>query len=200
MSEPPVAAEPDRAGGPRRGRGPGESVAAWRRVDSGERVLLGARPHPLYILLRRPWKLAWWVVLGGAAVWAAGRWPGYVPRGGVALAWLVGLALFLAWQALEWASRRYLLTDARVVAVGGVLRQYAVDAPLRNVSHVEMHRSLAERALGLGTVAFATPGTAWAEVVWTSVEDPARVVEVGRRAIDQAAGAGRSGASREIVG
>jgi len=85
------------------------------------------------------------------------------------------LLLRLFWQFLEWLSRVYVLTDRRVVAVAGVLRVRVFEAPLQQVQHTNLLLSLRERLFGLGTVAFATAGTAIAEAYWLMLADPLEV-------------------------
>jgi hypothetical protein len=95
------------------------------------------------------------------------------------------LALRLGWQALEWMSRVYVLTDRRVIARGGVLRVAVFEAPLRNIQHTAVFTSMRERFTGLGTIAFATAGSDTFDCLWLMLRQPHQVhktvVEAMRR-------------------
>ena len=96
------------------------------RIDlgQGEEVILVIRPHWLYVLLDRM-GLVVLLLLANVAVWfVTGDW-------GVRLAGAVLLVGWVLWQFAERASRRYVLTTRRVVAVAGLLRQRVVDAPIK---------------------------------------------------------------------
>lgn len=154
------------------------------RIDlgKGEEILIVTQPHWLYILLDRTW-IFLLLLLGMIATWllVAG------------LLWkLVALLVFgcwVLWQLAERASRRYVLTSHRVVAVAGLLRQGVVDAPIRNVRQVTMYKSFPERVLGLGTLGFATAGTGGQDVIWRLVDRPGECFGEARRLIDPPSGA-----------
>ena len=48
-------------------------------------------------------------------------------------------------RILEWLSRLYVLTDKRMIAVAGVLRQGVSDVPLRNVRNLVIVRGVMDR-------------------------------------------------------
>ena len=88
----------------------------------------------------------------------------------------VGLcALRLGWQAMEWMSRAYVLTDRRVLTRGGVLRTAIFQAPLKNIQHTAVFASLRERVTGLGTIGFATAGSDTFDSLWVMVRHPHHV-------------------------
>ncbi len=89
---------------------------------------------------------------------------------------LVGMRLF--WQFLEWLSRVYVLTDQRLIRVRGVLRVQVFECQLSQVQHTQTLFSIRERLFGLGTIAFATAGTAITEAFWTMVARPLEVHHV----------------------
>lgn len=86
---------------------------------------------------------------------------------------LIGLRLF--WQFLEWLSRVYVLTDQRMIRVEGVLRVSIFEARLREIQHTELILAVRERVFGLGSIAFATAGTAATEVYWLMLAQPLEV-------------------------
>lgn len=150
------------------------------RIDlsEGEEVLLVVSPHWLYVVLDRTPVFV--VLLGAcAAVWV-------LDTPTLARVAIVGLVLgWVLWQLAERASRRYVLTTRRVVSVAGLLRQKAVDAPIGNVRQVTLYKSIPERVLGLGTLAFATAGTGGQDIVWRLIDRPGERFTEARRWIDR---------------
>lgn len=88
------------------------------------------------------------------------------------LAFGFGLALAairLSWQALEWYSRVYVLTDRRIIRRMGVLRVAVFETQLKNIQHTSIFRSLRERIFGLGSIGFATAGSDVFEAFWVMI-------------------------------
>lgn len=149
------------------------------RIDlsEGEEVILVLSPHWLYVFIDRFGVLVF-ALAAGAAIWI-------FTDGLLAKFAAVLLVLgWLLWQMAERASRRYVLTSRRVVAIAGLLRQKVVDAPIRNVRQVTMYKSIPERVLGLGTLGFATAGTAGQDVIWRLIDRPGERFTEARRWID----------------
>lgn len=186
----------------RAARQPVTPVEGHPLAPPGERVVFNARPSVWYILIRGlPDALPGLVVLvvvwllRGLAVAAAGS----IDRGLAAVfdLWLgrlmLAAALYalarLVWAVLDWFCRRYVMTEARLVALRGVIRTVRFDLPHRRVQHLAVTRSLLERIFGVGTIAAASAGTDAHEIVWRSVARPdaalasirARVDAVSRR-------------------
>lgn len=151
-----------------------------QRIDlgEGEEVVVVLKPHWIFVLLDRPFILAFMIALAGlSARFGEGWWQ------------VLGLSapvLWIAWQLLERASRTYVLTDRRVVMIAGLLRQVIVDAPLTNVRQVSVFRTIPERFLDLGTLSFATAGTAGEDVIWRVIARPAVVLRRARDTLDDA--------------
>lgn len=144
-------------------------------LQDGEVVVLLIKPSLWFIVLE---PLA--TILGLAMLTAGGV--GAVYSGWLRLSvvdvilaggGLVGLRLF--WQFLEWLSRVYVLTDRRVIRVRGVLRVHVFECALKRIQHTEAVFSLRERLFGLGTIHFATAGTAGIEASWRMVARPLEV-------------------------
>lgn len=83
---------------------------------------------------------------------------------GIALA-----AIRLLWQALEWYSRVYVLTDRRIIRRMGVLRVAVFETQLKNIQHTSIFRSMRERIFGLGSIGFATAGSDVFEAFWVMI-------------------------------
>ncbi|MEM8756426.1 MAG: PH domain-containing protein [Planctomycetota bacterium] len=154
------------------------SDAIQINLGEGEDLLLRLSPHWIFVLIDR------WPVLAGALTVAGG---GLVGAEGLTRVVLVATpVVWVLWQFIERASRTYVLTTRRVVMVAGVLRQIVVDAPLANVRQVSVFRSIPERVLGLGTVAFATAGTGGQDIIWRIVDHPRSHLLTARQALDRA--------------
>ncbi len=153
-----------------------------QRIDlgEGEELVLSLKPHWIFILIDRPLVLAASIAAAGVGTWLLD---------GIAQFALFLLPIaWLAWQLIERASRTYVLTDRRVVMIAGVLRQAIVDAPLANVRQVSVIRSIPERLLGLGTVAFATAGTGGQDVIWRVLDRPVDTLRTTRDTLDATGG------------
>ena len=149
-----------------------------RYVPEGERVVERIKPSPLSIILLPIWTLVVLLAVASVGLWLGGAWGARLAT----TALLFALAR-LFWSWLEWLARLYVLTDARIVRVTGVLRQLATDVPLDRVQTVVIHRLIRERLFGLGTLAFATAGTGGFEAAWLMVPRPERLAHRVRSTI-----------------
>jgi dephospho-CoA kinase len=153
-------------------------------LPADERVALSLRPSLLFIIIRPFWAILL-IVLTAAGLHYAGRAldEPMLARASLWVGWGLALLMFV-WQAVEWLSRLYVLTDRRLIAIGGVLRQEIADVPLRKVRNIVVVRSLADRLLGLGTLGAATAGTDDYELVWAHLNRPHEVMRTVRGAVD----------------
>ncbi len=132
------------------------------------------RPHPLMIVVAPLGQLTG-IVLAGAAVAAAAwawRWAGLgsgVQTSTIVLLTVLAVLARLVWAVADWAARVYGLTGGSVWAQRGVLHRRRDELPIAKVQSVALDRPLPARLLGLGTLAFASAGTAGYEVVWYMV-------------------------------
>jgi uncharacterized membrane protein YdbT with pleckstrin-like domain len=107
---------------------------------------------------------------------------------------VVMACLAIAWQALEWWCRGYLLTDRRLVRVSGVLRQVVIEIPLARVQQVMMYKSLRERLCGLGTPGISSASSGEVSFAfWNMVSRPEERMQVIRETIDRYSGCGHGG-------
>lgn len=145
-------------------------------LHGGEIIILLLKPSPWYIVLE---PLRFWIVelvLLIAGLWLIQR--GYsLPLDSADLILLaMGVAgARLAWQFLEWLSRIYVLTDRRIITVSGVLRVQIFETKLQKIQHTVALFSIRERLFGLGTIGFATAGTATMETTWRMIAKPLEV-------------------------
>lgn len=191
---------------------PAMSPAAARYVPKGERAILAVRPGVLFIPLA---PLGTIVVILGATwlgVWgldrlaiAAGGDRELVRRlkntaGLVGVAGTASIVLRVLWQALEWWCRLYILTDARLLRVSGVLRRSVIDIPVERVQHTSVYRAIRERVFGLGTIGINTSGTAFTEMFWNMVGRPHEVHAAIRAACERRAPTGGAPARPVVLG
>ena len=82
---------------------------------------------------------------------------------------IVLASIRLSWQALEWYSRVYVLTDRRIIRRMGVLRVVVFETQLKNIQHTSIFRSMRERIFRLGSIGFATSGSDVFEAFWVMI-------------------------------
>ena len=154
-------------------------------LQPGEIIVLLLKPHPLFIFLAPLQTYTMLLLVTIVGVLIARETQEYDAAQNIALIGGVVIAARLFWQFLEWLSRVYVITDQRVVTLGGVLRVRVFEAPLTSITHSELHFSLRERVFALGTLSFYTAGSAVAEAFWLMVANPldvhAKVVETLKR-------------------
>lgn len=146
--------------------------------ERSETVILSLGPSPASVLLRSVRTGLWALALVVAGAVGSRFLGGYVAGYGLQLAWLwtalamlgVGLLLVkVAREVLLWQSRRYTLTNARMVAESGVVRRTRVEVPLRNIQQIALDRTGGERLLGLGTIVVTSAGSQTIDLAWVSI-------------------------------
>ena len=154
-------------------------------LDDGETVLLVVRPSLWMVPL---WCLEAFVVIAGlvfAFAWAADfDWSPWTERQAFGFG-LVTIGLRLLYQFLDWANRLYVLTDRRIMRRRGILQVDLFEARLDRIQQTNVLQLVRERALGLGTIAFATAGTSTLDALWEAVSDPFELHREVTGAIDR---------------
>lgn len=145
-------------------------------LQGGEAIVLLLKPSPFYILLESLRSLATIFVVFAIVIWIynQGYNVGFTPRD----LFLLGFGLSAArlfWQFLEWLSRVYVLTDRRIIRVKGVIRVQVFETQLQQIQHTHTTFSLRERLFGLGSIHFATAGTATNEASWRMLASPLEI-------------------------
>lgn len=158
--------------------------AIARTLAPGERVIIACKPALGSIPLRALGLIALVIAVFVLTRLALTPWIGPATARVAELLALIALMARLGWEALVWLSRSYALTDRRVVAVVGVLRRLQLDLPLAHIQHVALYRSIRERLAGLGSLLFATAGTARTEVAWSMVWAPQPMLRTVRTQIE----------------
>lgn len=117
--------------------------------------------------------LAFLLVLGGAVALVV------YPEAKIAALVAIGLGLLLwlvAWVRV--VTSRYEITSNRAITREGLLRQTRSEVLLNDVRNVVLQRSIADRLLGLGTVALSTSGQAGLELTMRAIRNPQAVVDL----------------------
>jgi len=144
-------------------------------LQPGEVIILMIKPSPWYILLGSLRALVIITVVAMAASCLTQYDLININRQDVILA-AAGLVIVrLFWQSLDWLCRMYVLTDRRIIRVKGVVRIEVFEANLKQIQNTRCYFSLRERLFGLGTIGFATAGTATYEAYWLMIGRPLHV-------------------------
>lgn len=145
-------------------------------IQGDEIIVLLLKPSLWFILLGclEPIVALGLVVAVGYIVEGLPGVPRYDPNRLLALG-LILIAVRVTWQFMVWLSHVYVLTDRRVVTVKGFLRPMVFEAKLGALTHTNLVISLRERPVGLGSIVFATAGTASPESSWLMLRRPLAV-------------------------
>jgi hypothetical protein len=92
----------------------------------------------------------------------------------------------LMWATLQWTSRLYVLTDMRILRVGGVFNVNIFDCPLRKVARTRLLPITRERVVGTGSIEIIPLEESSPEGVWQTVAAPRQVHEQVVAAINKA--------------
>ncbi len=154
---------------------PLDNLTASPLVSDSEIIILQLKPSILYILLSSLGSLfaiAFGVLL--LAYLAIAKLPITIPYApsDVALFGIIITALRLAWQTLDWGGRTFILTDRRIIVATGVFRRKHFQASLFHIQHIAVIQSFRERIFKLGTIAFATAGSATYDTAWHTIPTP----------------------------
>jgi membrane protein YdbS with pleckstrin-like domain len=161
-------------------------------LDGGEIVILAIKPS-LWFLLFQSFR---WLVAMVLVIWFVGRWGYWVPVVKTPLVVNVAAALAAArvgLAMLQWVSRLYVLTNRRVLRIKGIFNVDLFECPLAKIQNTYLTLTWYERLFALGTISFATAGTAGVDALWINVNHPLEVHERVRAAIQRAQRPGANG-------
>lgn len=155
-------------------------------LQPGEIIILLIKPSPWYIVLA-PLRFISVVLLCAALVVLFQR-KGYslgIDQHDLLVTTLGVLGVRLFWSMLDWLSHVYVLTDQRIIRVMGVLNVQVFECPLPKIQQTDLVLPLVQRLFWLGSIAFATAGTAAHEAYWLMLAKPldvhAKIIETLRR-------------------
>jgi uncharacterized membrane protein YdbT with pleckstrin-like domain len=135
-------------------------------VRPDERVILALKPSWAFVPLvcRRFWL---WLAVLALGAWAVNHWGLFtLPIDRLLLGAVAAGVIRLAISLLQWLCRIYVMTDQRVIRIKGVLWVRVFECGLSRVQNTDLSMPLAQRALGAGTLYFATAGTAGRDAAW----------------------------------
>lgn len=153
-------------------------------LQPGEIIILLLKPSAWFIILAPLRFITAFVILLITHYFISVKYPGLVYFPTISLGYFnltqseipIALSLIVLirifWQFLEWLSRVYVLTDRRIITVAGVIRVLVFECTLENIQHTSTIFSLRERLFALGTLSFATAGTAISETYWLMLNAP----------------------------
>lgn len=81
------------------------------------------------------------------------------------------------WAVLQWSSRLYVLTDLRIVAIGGVFNVQIFDCPLRKIARTRLVFSSRERIFRLGSIEIIPLSDDQPDGLWQTIAKPKLVHE-----------------------
>lgn len=155
-------------------------------LQPGEIIILLIKPSPLYILLVpiRFIAIVLLCMLLASQLLSRGFNLG-LDRHDIVIAAMGVIGIRLFWSMLDWLSQVYVLTDQRIIRVMGVLNVQVFECPLQKIQQTDLILPLMQRLFWLGSIGFATAGTAVHEAYWLMVAKPldvhAKIVETLRR-------------------
>jgi len=138
-------------------------------LSTGERIIHRNKQHPfIFIWGARYTILA--IILATALWWLSSRLgdSGFSGTVRSVLGWAVlvmylgGLAVF-AWTALRYVNQEYVLTNRRVLQVGGVLNRTATDSSLEKINDAVLSQSVFGRMFDFGDLRILTAAEAGIE-------------------------------------
>jgi len=94
---------------------------------------------------------------------------------------IAGTRLFIA--TMQWYTRLYILTDRRVMQIGGIFRIQVIDCPLRRVAVARACFSTRERITRIGTIEIIPQEEPCHVCIWQMVARPREVLKIIRSAI-----------------
>jgi len=132
-------------------------------MDAGEKTLLVTRPTRL-IALRFYLAMFLLLILAGAVFFVDRLAPSFpnVAIGPVRLSTiLAGFVAFLALLAfltaeLKRKTTRYIITDNKIIREDGILNKNTVMIPYTQLERVDLHQTLSQRILKIGTIVVDT--------------------------------------------
>ena len=85
---------------------------------------------------------------------------------------LVLVAGRMLWAILQWMGRFYILTDLRILRLGGVFSIELFDCPLRKIARTRVVASTLERIVRTATIEVVPQEGSWALANWQTIDQP----------------------------
>ena len=90
------------------------------------------------------------------------------------------------WAMLQWMGRFYVLTDLRILRLGGVFTIELFDCPLRKIARTRVVASTLERIVRTGSIEVIPQEGSWGLGNWQTIDQPREVHEQVVAAINRA--------------
>ena len=131
-------------------------------LSSGERIIHRARQHPLIFIWGARYTvlavllatLLWWLTSIMDTQGIVGSLRSLL--GWVIIAMYVGGLAVFGWTALRYVNQEYVLTNRRVLQVGGVLNRTAADSSLEKINDAVLSQSVFGRMFDFGDLKVLT--------------------------------------------
>ncbi len=160
------------------------TILAGHVLQDGELILMILKPSMWFIVISS---------LGFAAVVAIFLIAALIftnPNPTQWFAYVETTALIIAgrlmWAMLQWMGRFYILTDMRIVRLGGVFTIELFACPLRKVARTRVVCTTRERLCRLGSIEIVPGDAAMGWGTWQTVTNPEMVHDQVTAAIDRA--------------
>jgi hypothetical protein len=153
-------------------------------LDGDEIVIFAVKPSLWFVLFTS----ARWL-LAMTALIALIAWLGVPPgmsKPIIVKAALAGAGARVGFALLQWVSRLYVLTNRRIMRLRGIFNVDLFECQLGKIQNTYLTMAWYERLASLGSISFATAGTAGIEATWINVNNPMEVQERVRSAIHRA--------------
>ncbi|MCX6759954.1 MAG: PH domain-containing protein [Candidatus Nealsonbacteria bacterium] len=105
---------------------------------------------------------------------------------GILLLFAFGLGLIIiVWIILDRASRRYTITNKRVIVRRGIIAKNVSEIEIKDMRNIITKQNMWARLLGYGDVMIGTAGTAGLEIVIRNIANPEGIKDLIRSQRDQ---------------
>lgn len=170
-------------------RAPLAALLSGHVLQDGELVLLLLKPSRWFILLSSLWFNAFAAILTIAG-WKL--WPHLL---GSPTLWgqlfVLAVAGRLGFAVLQWMGRFYILTDLRVLQLGGIFQVEVFDCPLRRIEQARLLQPVRERLVARGSIEFVPCDPDRPRGFWQTLRKAEEVLQAVQEAIARAKAGGR---------
>ena len=160
------------------------TLLAGHILQDGEVVILILKPSLWFLVLSSlPFAAVASILLMWALISTNASRPQTVAYVEAAVVLVVGRVM---WAILQWMGRFYILTDLRILRVGGVFTVELFDCPLRKIARTRVVASTLERIVRAGSIEIVPQEGSWGLGNWQTIDQPREVHEQIVAAINRA--------------
>ncbi len=147
-------------------------------LNDSETIVLDLHPHWWYFVEAA---VALVAAIAFAIVALVADWPSAVQW--IALALIVGTAIWLLARYVKWLTTNFVVTSDRVIFRHGVFAKAGIEIPLERINSVHFGQSIIERMLGAGDLLIES-GSEQGQQRFTDVRNPDRVTNTIHKQMD----------------